>query len=278
MLKYLPGECIIKLLEKICVIREKDLFFGLKEKSSGYTYCTEKYDIAQVIVVTDGELYFGKPQEEQRIGPGFACLLMPESSFCLSTRDRGYRGVACEFWRYSGAHLYGEAAVFPGDTRMRLIAEWIEAEHHSSGGVDVAVVRDLCVSLFDLALSLLHRRTDVSAGTAEFWYVSRARTLLEAYALTGAGVQEVLAALPVSYRQLLRCFCREMGMSPKQYQDKYRMGIAAKYLTATNRGVAEISRELGFTSSQHFSQTFRRIHGMSPGDFRRMNIQSIDIC
>ncbi|MDF3057121.1 MAG: AraC family transcriptional regulator [Rariglobus sp.] len=68
--------------------------------------------------------------------------------------------------------------------------------------------------------------------------------------------------------QLGRLFRSEQGMSPFQYYEERRMELARHALTDSSLPIKEISFELGFSSSPHFSNWFNARAGMSPRAWR----------
>lgn len=67
------------------------------------------------------------------------------------------------------------------------------------------------------------------------------------------------------YREL---FTRETGYRPLEYLTRLKVRRAKQFLLEGERSITEIGFALGFSSSQYFSSTFRRMVGMSPRQFR----------
>lgn len=63
----------------------------------------------------------------------------------------------------------------------------------------------------------------------------------------------------------------ETGKYFEEYIQFKRFEIAKKWLLDTDKTVNEISKELGFQSSQYFSRLFKKLTGFSPNDFRMPN-------
>ena len=61
------------------------------------------------------------------------------------------------------------------------------------------------------------------------------------------------------------------GFSPLNYLINIRISEAIKLLKKQDINVTEIALETGFYSSQHFSTTFKKLTGYTPGNFRKRN-------
>ena len=61
------------------------------------------------------------------------------------------------------------------------------------------------------------------------------------------------------------------GFSPLNYLINIRISEAIKLLKKSDVKVTNIALETGFYSSQHFSTTFKKLTGYTPGEFRKIN-------
>jgi AraC-like DNA-binding protein len=62
------------------------------------------------------------------------------------------------------------------------------------------------------------------------------------------------------------------GFSPLNYLINIRISEAIKLLKQPNGNFTNIALETGFYSSQHFSTTFKKLTGYTPGQFRKQNV------
>ena len=53
-----------------------------------------------------------------------------------------------------------------------------------------------------------------------------------------------------------------------EYQTRQRMGLARELLDWTHRTISSIALQVGYPDPLYFSRQFRRIHAMSPSEFR----------
>ena len=72
----------------------------------------------------------------------------------------------------------------------------------------------------------------------------------------------------VSARYLTRCFREEMGITPVDYLNRYRVERARQLLLQSGDTVTEIALAVGFSSSSYFSRVFRQETGVSPTEYR----------
>jgi CheY-like chemotaxis protein len=73
----------------------------------------------------------------------------------------------------------------------------------------------------------------------------------------------------ISEDYLTYCFRQELGTTPMQYLQRYRVNQAKLLLKNSQKSITEIAREVGFSDSGYFSRVFHRQTGMSPEAFRR---------
>lgn len=70
-----------------------------------------------------------------------------------------------------------------------------------------------------------------------------------------------------------RKFKQETGYSISEFIKREKIRKAQTLLCSTNMSILEISNELSFSSRSYFSDTFQKITGESPGEYRKHNLK-----
>lgn len=79
---------------------------------------------------------------------------------------------------------------------------------------------------------------------------------------------EIAEGIGVSEDYLSRVFNRELGISPWDYLNRYRISRARELLRLTHDSISRVGRRVGFSDPAYFSRVFHRITGMSPRAYR----------
>lgn len=73
----------------------------------------------------------------------------------------------------------------------------------------------------------------------------------------------------ISRSALVERFTRYLSEPPMTYLTRWRLQLAARSLTRTSKGVAEIAAEVGYESEAAFNRAFKREFGIPPARYRR---------
>ena len=82
-------------------------------------------------------------------------------------------------------------------------------------------------------------------------------------------LEEIAASADISIRECSRCFKRQIGLSPMDYLNQYRVRIAADELRSCIDSISLIGERCGFTSDSYFGKIFRQYMSCTPRDYRR---------
>jgi AraC-like DNA-binding protein len=82
-------------------------------------------------------------------------------------------------------------------------------------------------------------------------------------------IRELARRVAVSARQVERLFREQIGMSPKAFYLKLRLGRAQALLRQTVDPILAVAVECGFASTSHFSHAYKRVFGIPPTAERR---------
>jgi transcriptional regulator GlxA family with amidase domain len=86
-------------------------------------------------------------------------------------------------------------------------------------------------------------------------------------------VAELAKLAHLSASQFQRRFRQIYNTSPIQYVTNVRIHAASEMLKDPNRGIADIARAAGFSTSAFFCETFKRHIGETPTAYRRRFVQ-----
>ncbi len=81
--------------------------------------------------------------------------------------------------------------------------------------------------------------------------------------------KEVADKFNISYSYFSRSFKQIMNMSFKEYINYLKINEAQKLLLTTPKSITEISMDLGFSSSSHFINVFRKYKDCSPKQYKK---------
>lgn len=70
---------------------------------------------------------------------------------------------------------------------------------------------------------------------------------------------------------LSRVFKKEMGIPFSEYLAEYRMNLAKEWLDTTTMKLSDISERLNYSNTTAFIRMFRKVVGMTPGQYRERN-------
>lgn len=81
-------------------------------------------------------------------------------------------------------------------------------------------------------------------------------------------VDQLAAMAGFSVSHFSALFRRATGFGALEYQTRLRMSLARQLLDTTDRTVTSIARQVGYGDPMYFSRQFRRIHHLSPTQYR----------
>ncbi len=98
--------------------------------------------------------------------------------------------------------------------------------------------------------------------------VQQARRYIDERFAEGVRLSELAAHVALSPYHLLRAFHAEVGLPPHAYLATVRVRHAER-LIAAGRPLAEVAAETGFSSQSHLTHHFKRLIGVTPGQYGR---------
>jgi AraC family transcriptional regulator, arabinose operon regulatory protein len=81
-------------------------------------------------------------------------------------------------------------------------------------------------------------------------------------------IPEVARIVNLSTSHFCAVFRRVTGFAPLDYFNRLKIRRACELLDTTSLPLKRIAEELGFTDALYLSRVFRKVHGMSPTDYR----------
>ena len=99
--------------------------------------------------------------------------------------------------------------------------------------------------------------------------LSRVRELIESRLNGDLSLQELAAEVGYSRSHFLRAFHATTGVTPHRYVLNRRIEHARRLLAETNLSIAQVAYRCGFSSQAHLTVAFRKVCGLTPGEYRR---------
>lgn len=85
-------------------------------------------------------------------------------------------------------------------------------------------------------------------------------------------LEELASSVNLSNSRLRYLFKVETGKSPRLYLKHLRMQEAKHLAESTFLNVKQIMNKLGMRDESHFVRDFKRIHGVTPSQYRRSQL------
>ncbi len=98
--------------------------------------------------------------------------------------------------------------------------------------------------------------------------VKKAICYLNANATYSISRWQIAGSVNISEDYLTRIFRKEIGISPWDYLNRYRIQIASRLLLETGSSISEIASLTGFQDQAYFCRVFRKVKGFPPGNIR----------
>lgn len=93
----------------------------------------------------------------------------------------------------------------------------------------------------------------------------------ENYSNVNLSVSFIGDRLSLAANYLSRAFKEQSGEGLLDYIQKVRINMAKKLLEETDLTIEKIGEETGFSNSNSFQRVFKKMEGVTPGNYRRIN-------
>ncbi len=97
----------------------------------------------------------------------------------------------------------------------------------------------------------------------------KVKGLIDNMFMADALLNEQLAKIGLSYRQLVENFKSEYGKTPKAYIDEMRIKEAKRQLVSTDNAIIDICMSIGFSSLSAFYRFFKESTNTTPSAYRK---------
>ena len=110
---------------------------------------------------------------------------------------------------------------------------------------------------------------DGALPTRDVERMRRALTFIEAHYADRMTLADIAESMSLSEGECCRVFRRMLRSTPMEYAISCRIRESLSLLAAGRLSVTEIALRTGFSGSSYFTETFRKVMGMTPSEYRR---------
>jgi AraC family transcriptional regulator len=150
----------------------------------------------------------------------------------------------------------------------RMPPHWLAFELHLELELGDELSSTSVASTVITLLAELGDRPGLEAGSAPPPWLARVQEQIHDEFSRHHTLESLALAAGVHHVHLAREFRRRFGCTVGHYIRQRRVEFGCHRLTASRDPLSEIAFDAGFADQSHFTNTFRRMVGMSPGVFR----------
>ncbi|OYZ11330.1 MAG: hypothetical protein B7Y39_19470 [Bdellovibrio sp. 28-41-41] len=225
-----------------------------------------------------GEITVQYEKATVKAGPGKLLYVPPnlDHNFSSTAQGSGERVIWLieeTLWRQHGKANFSVTSLQNNSLVKELIFYLLI--HQKADGVRYfisALIESLMESLTATQMFRSSLFSEHIEGKVEDPRVKRSIILIDEK-LADISLTNVASKSGLSLRNFNRLFLQEVGMTPKTYLILRRVEMAKKLLKETKLTVTDISFEVGYGSLSKFIETFKKIEGILPSDYRSSLIQ-----
>ena len=107
-------------------------------------------------------------------------------------------------------------------------------------------------------------------------YIAKAIAYVEDYYPYGVSVRDMAAYVGIDRTHLYRLFKVNVGTSPQQYLNEYRLKKAVEMMEWQQYSLGAIALSVGFYDLSHFSKAFATCYGIQPGAYREQLLKNME--
>lgn len=108
-------------------------------------------------------------------------------------------------------------------------------------------------------------------GSLDPHRLERVMALIDARLADSISLGDLAAEACLSMYHFARLFHRATGTPPHRYLIERRVQAAQEMLSVRHASLADIAFGTGFSSQANFSRVFRKITGLTPGQYRDLH-------
>ena len=140
-------------------------------------------------------------------------------------------------------------------------------------GYEMSVHNDICAAW----LMMLQHQKEVprqASSGAELTSQERIRTMaafIQRNFAEHITLTQIADSAHVSRSEAIRCFKKNLNVTPIQFLTEYRIEQAAQMLISSSEPISSIASRCGFDDVSYFTKQFRQIQNVTPSKYRKNN-------
>ncbi|MDF2936337.1 MAG: AraC family transcriptional regulator [Paenibacillaceae bacterium] len=154
--------------------------------------------------------------------------------------------------------------LFEMDPTSTLFREYNLYQHLNELSTSEKIVNWLKTEVYPPIVEQLRNRTVQRNHST----IQKVLNHIHEYYDTDLSLPLLAAIISVPVSQFSHMFKADAGMTPSEYVIAYRMEKARAMLEETDSKVSEIAEKLQYNNSQNFIRVFKKMNGMTPGEYR----------
>ena len=258
-----------------------------------FPVAVQSHYFSEVMLVRSGVCRVVRGTRTHVLHPGELIYIAPLVPHSIDSEDGN--PVVFDTVKYSATRLK-EIAPYLHDLRSLsaesaqvLVPIQMSAEEVKNQHLDRIIEECLVESRRRDMMSELHMRALIYlliSGMARFWIGRRSDfadllsqprdpivdipAYIEQHISEPLKVEDLAARCSISYPWFAKRFHDYFGISCKQCIERLRVETVEQYLTYSNLDLRTISQNTGYTDCSHMVKDFRRMTGMTPGQYRSL--------
>lgn len=234
------------------------------EKSHIWDYSMHAHDCIEFIYFLEGQADIATEEEDMALSL-FEIVVYPKNVKHQEFLDTRYRqSIIC-------IHLQCETALQmerffklkDENGKLRWVFRRICEAYHDESGGQKQVLNDLVVLLIDMLIYFSGKLQSEKSNLPE-----KCLQYMQEHYAEDISMETLAARLYVSTSYLNRIFKKQYKTTPIKYLNLYRVEIAGELLVQTDYKISVIAGMAGFEDARNFSKVFKKITGLTPGEYR----------